>query len=418
VMVSGAPPEILERLRQELAPFGLVPMQGGLAGKDQAAEARLEPGAPLAVDLVRGDIRATVMGTITEVIGDRLYGFGHAMFGMGEADYPLMTGVAQVVVPSLFISFRLGASSEDVGRLVWDEQTAVFGRIGPGRATMVPLRVTVCGPDEGTQREFEYEMIQHRIFSPILAGRVPLTSLFARSALPRDYTLSYRISFKPVGQEPVVCENLCVSPDGQKDVFGRILDTLRYLMDNPFENLTVESVEVRVEVEPKSRQAQITEARLLRNAVRPGDTVPAEMRIKPWHAEPIWIPVEVAVPADYPEGSYRLTLCGADEALQHEMQETPARFDVRDLEGMLWVLRHDLRRDQLFMRLGAPGEGLAIGTEELPNLPASWRTMLTDAARLQVSGIRPVRVTTRKMDYVLFGEVGLEVTVDRHAPEP
>jgi len=188
------------------------------------------------------------------------------------------------------------------------------------------------------------------------------------------------------------------------------------LVENPFEPLTVESIDVSADVEPKSRLAAIETGRLLTNAVPPGGTVAAELRIRPWRGEPFWMPLSVAVPGDYPEGAYRLTFCGADEALRQEARETPARFSPRDIEGLLWVLRHDLARNQLFTRLEAPGEGLAVGDEELPNLPPSMRAILSDAARLRVAGLRGSRVSAQAVPWVLSGEASLEVTVDRRAP--
>ncbi|MCX5649271.1 MAG: hypothetical protein NTX40_09290 [Planctomycetota bacterium] len=417
LMVSGASPRLLAHLGEQLAPFGLVPMQGGAAPADLAAGARLEPGAPLAVSLVRGDMDVTAMGTITEVAGDRVYGFGHSLIGLGEADYPLMTGVAQTVVPSLAASFRLGAPAKEVGRLLRDEETAVFGRLGDERAPMVPLRVTVRGPGAGDERSSRYEVIRHRLFSPILASAMTLNSLLVRSEWPIDHTVAYRVAVKPVGRDPIVRENFAVSPDGAMRVMAQVRSIVSLLMENPFEPLTVESIDVSADVEPKSRLAAIETARLLTNAVRPGGAVAAELRIRPWRGEPFWMPLSVAVPGDYPEGAYRLTFCGADEALRQEARETPARFTPRDLEGLLWVLRHDLARNQLFTRLEAPGEGLAVGDEELPNLPPSMRAILSDAARLRVAGLRGSRVSAQAVPWVLSGEASLEVTVDRRAPE-
>jgi hypothetical protein len=417
LMVSGASPRLLAHLGEQLAPFGLVPMQGGAAPADLAAGARLEPGAPLAVSFVRGDMDVTAMGTITEVAGDRVYGFGHSLIGFGEADYPLMTGVAQTVVPSLAASFRLGAPAKEVGRLLRDEETAVFGRLGDERAPMVPLRVTVRGPGAGDERSFRYEVIRHRLFSPILASAATLNSLLVRSEWPIDHTVAYRVVVKPVGRDPIVHENFAVSPGGAMRVMAQVRSIVSLLMGNPFEPLTVESIDVSADVEPKSRLAAIETARLLTNAVRPGGAVAVELRIRPWRGEPFWMPLSVAVPEDYPEGAYRLTFSGADEALRQEARENPARFSPRDIEGLLWVLRHDLARNQLFTRLEAPGEGLAVGDEELPNLPPSMRAILSDAARLRVVGLRGSRVSAQPVQWVLSGEASLEVTVDRRAPE-
>lgn len=418
VLVAGASPRMLARLREDLAPFDLVPMQGGGSAGAAAEGAPLAPGAPVAVGLLRGDLDVSVLGTVTEVVGDRVYAFGHPMFGSGEVDYPLLTSVSQVVVPSLALSFRLGTPAEEVGRLLSDEETGVFGRLGAGRAAMVPIRVTVRGPGEGEAREFRYEMVQHRMFSPILAALAAAGSLAHRAELPTDHTIAYRLAVKPAGHEVIVRENFAASPDGDFYVLSQVRNLVTVLMNNPFERLAVESVEVRAEIEARSRRAEIQEARLLASAVRPGETVPAEVRIQPWGAEAVWVPLKVGVPADYPDGTYRLTVCGADEALRAEAREVPARFRPRDLEGLLRMLGRDLARNQLVVRLEAPGSGLSVGAEELPNLPASMRGVLADAARERVSPMSASRVTMQPVEWVLGGEASLDLVVDRRAPKP
>jgi len=358
------------------------------------------------------------MGTITEIAGDRLYAFGHALFAAGEADFPLMTGVGKVVIPSLMRSFRQGAAAQEVGRLAWDEETGVFGRIGPKRAALVPVTVKVTGPGKGQQRLYKCEMVHHRALSSALAATTVNNALLAHSDLPMDYTVAYRVSVKPVGREPLVRDNVSVSPEGDAAAGSMARGLVRLVMENPFQNLALESVEVEAAIEPVSRLAEIEEGRALRNAVRPGDTVPVELKVRPWRAEPAWVTVDVKVPDDYPDGRVAVTLCDADEALRQEMREVPVRFQPDTLDGLLAHLARNERRDQLYVRIQAPGEGLAIGRQELPNLPGTMRSILADSARRRVTGVTGARVTRRPMPFVLQGSARVEVMVDRNAPRP
>jgi hypothetical protein len=340
------------------------------------------------------------------------------MFGQGETDLPLMTGIGHVVIPSLMNSFRLGAPVAEVGRLTWDEQTAVFGRISKDRAAMIPISVKVTGPSAGSVHTYRFEIARSRRLSAALAAAVASNSLEAHAQLPRDYTMAYRVSVKPAGRPAITRDNLAVSPDGDMHFEGQIRTLVGMTMENPFRNLDVESVDVEATIEPVSRMAEIHEVRLLRNVVRPGGTVPIDMNIRPWRAGPKWVRVEVQIPAEYPEGTYRLRLCGADDSLRQEMREAPARFQPDDIDGLLGLLGRNERRDQLVVRLDVPGDGLAIGRDELPRLPAAMRSVLADSARRQISGVRQPRVTRQPMPYVLQGVGEVEVTVNRHAPEP
>jgi hypothetical protein len=414
VMVSGLTSKSLVRLREDLAPFGLVPMQGGGA-EPEAAGAKLEPGAPLAVGLVRGDIQMTTMGTITEIAGDRLYAFGHSMFSAGESNFPILTGVAKIVIPSLMNSFRMGAPAKEVGRLVWDEQTGVFCRLGDERAPMMPLRVRLAGPGEGRRSEFNMEVAEHRMLTPLLAATAAGDSLLACSDLPMDYTVRYRVRVKPAGREAIERENVTTSPTGDAHLVSQVRSMVGLLMDNPFQNLKVESVDVEATITPGNRMAEIEEARTLRNAVRPGETVTLEVKVRPWRQEPVWLTVPVEIPADYPEGAVKVTVCGGDDALRQEMREAPVRFQPQSVRDIIALLGKDNPRDLLYVRMDAPGSGLAIGTDELPNLPASMRTLLAGASRRKVTPVATARVTTQPSPYVLTGSYTAQVTVDRDA---
>jgi len=417
VMVSGLPRRALDDLANALAPYGMVPMAGGGTEADKAADAKLVPGAPLAIPLLRGDITMTTMGTITEMVGNRVYGFGHAMFAAGEANLPLMTGVGKVVIPSLQRSFRMGAPVQEVGRLVWDEETAVLGLLGNERATMVPITVKVAGPGKALERTYACEMAHKRGFSSLLAATAAGAGFIAHSDLPREHTIRYRVRVVPVGHEPIVRENLAVSPNADSYVQAVVRHLVRTTMDNPFENLRLESVEVEATVEPGRRFAEIEKARPLRNAVRPGGTLPVELRIRPWRKEPRWITVSVRIPDDYPEGKYTVVLCGGDEALSQEQREAPAHFHADDLASLLDLVGTERPRDHLHIRLERPGQGIAIGRRQLPNLPPSMRSMLTTSARLPVTPVKQARVTTQPMAWFLQGGRKLTLTVDREAPE-
>ena len=421
VMVAGFSSRAMERLRESLAPFGMVPMQAGAGDAKTGPEARLEPGAPLAITMVRGDAQITTMGTITEIVGNRLYAFGHALTAAGETSLPMASGVAHVVVPSVMSSFRLGAAYREIGRLTWDEETGVLGvlgALGDQRAPMVPVTVKIVGPAKGRERIYRCEMVHHRVISPRLVAAVTGNAIGAESDLPIDHTLTYRVTVKPAGQEPIVRDNVTVSPNGDGYVESQVRGIVGLLMENPFGNMKVESVEVQVAVEAGSRLAEIQEARPLRNAVRPGETVPVELRVKPWRADPIWMRVDVKVPATYPEGPCRVTLCGADDAMHQEQREAPARFRPDDVASLLAVLKREERRDQLFVRIDEPGAGLAIGRDELPNLPPSIRTVLSESARRQVTGVtEPLVVKMPKTGYVLQGGRTVEIAVSRKAPQ-
>src|SRR5205807_7922860 len=139
LMTSGVSSRLLKEISPTFSAYGLTPLQSG-GGSDASNEpaAPIEPGSVLAVPLLIGDVDMTAIGTCTEVIGDRVFGFGHPFNNEGEVSLPMGGGRISGVVANLMTSFKLGSLSKTSGRLTADENVGVAGRLGES-APMVPL---------------------------------------------------------------------------------------------------------------------------------------------------------------------------------------------------------------------------------------------------------------------------------------
>jgi len=421
-MVSGAAPRVLDFLKKQLLPYGLVPVQAGGSGgsADKKVEKdkveKFQPGSVLCVSLMTGDLDLTAAGTVTEVDGDKVYGLGHGFFGMGEADYPISTGRALFVFPSQFMSFRAGAPVKEVGRLTWDERTAVLCRIGDQRARMVPVEVEVLGPDEKARQLYRYRIVHHRLLSGSLATAAAINSLLANRDLPEEVTLRYNIRIEPHGRDAIVLKNVYSGRMAMFAILFQLMGTTDVVMNNVFEPLSLKAVRASIQVVPKTHLARIRSARAMKNAVRPGQDMPVEIILQTYRGPDKRIVELVPIPAGIPNGTYRLTVCGAAESLREEMRERPNRYRPRSVEEMLWILRRDEPQDSLFLRFHLPAaKGLAVAGDELPGLPESVRTILAESAQ-DVNNIEQPRVTRKPMDMVIGGFQNVMIRVDDRAP--
>ena len=87
--IAGIGAAGLARVAPGLERAGFTPVQSGSYGRSAAQPPPLEPGSPIGVQLVRGDLEMTATGTVTWVDGDRVLAFGHPLFGLGPIDLPL-----------------------------------------------------------------------------------------------------------------------------------------------------------------------------------------------------------------------------------------------------------------------------------------------------------------------------------------
>ena len=90
-MAGGVSQKMLDQFAPLFAARGSSPSRpaapaGGVGPGDEPAV--LEPGSVLAVPLLTGDADMTAIGTCTEVIGDRVFGFGHPFQNEGAGRAP------------------------------------------------------------------------------------------------------------------------------------------------------------------------------------------------------------------------------------------------------------------------------------------------------------------------------------------
>jgi hypothetical protein len=173
LMVSGLPTGVCEQMASGLG-LGLeaMPVIGGREDPSESAnKVSLVPGASMMIPLVDGDIRMAVLGTVTEVEGDKVYGFGHNFLGYGPIDLPLATARIHTVVSNLSQSFKIGSALDVVGALTLDEPRGVVGRIGQ-QAKTLSLQVEVSRSNSAQSRRFDCRLASHKTLTPELLRAV------------------------------------------------------------------------------------------------------------------------------------------------------------------------------------------------------------------------------------------------------
>ncbi len=171
---------LLARARPLAAPLTLSGVGTRLATKLQAAAAArgrtvlatpagplgtfapqaLRPGSAFAAGYAAGDIAASAIGTVSYVDGDRVWGFGHPLDGLGARALLLQDAyVFQVVdnpfpIPDISGTYKYAAPGHDLGTLTEDGLNAVAGRTGALPPT-IPVRVWATDGDTGARRTVE-----------------------------------------------------------------------------------------------------------------------------------------------------------------------------------------------------------------------------------------------------------------------
>src|SRR6185503_10210972 len=132
------------QLEKMFGDSNIVPVRsGGAGGSSLDAErgpTKFEMGGAIAVELIRGDMSAAAVGTVSYVDGSKVLAFGHPMFQTGETYAPVSTAYVHTVLPSAQMAFVMGSAMTEVGSLVQDRQSAIMADTGL-RSPTIPVDI-------------------------------------------------------------------------------------------------------------------------------------------------------------------------------------------------------------------------------------------------------------------------------------
>ncbi len=418
LVCNGLDPAALDALALTVAPLGFTAVPGGRAvGAGPSADA-LVPGAAVAVDVMRGDLQLSAIGTVTYRDGDRILIFGHPFFQAGEVSLPLSTAEIVTVIPSLGSSFKLGVRGQPAGVATQDRRPAVAGRVG-GSARLMPLRVTVSGPRRPRQT-FRFESIEDRFIAPGLIGAAAGNSLLESGGASGAQTLRWTLRLYRAGAVPLVISDVAAGDAPPSDFAGGVVSPLRFVLNNPFARVTLDSVTVDVVVDPVREQWALRSARLLSASVRPGGTARVRAELERWRGGTEVRTLDVAVPEETPDGHYLLFIGGATEYTRYESTRLPAHFQPTSLDDAWRRLQASRGSDGLYAALLARAPEVTSDGRDYPDLPLSALTVLASPLSAGERGRRgELAMLGEQRDAlpgVVRGQLLLDVNVDSKAP--
>ena len=405
LMISGGRPETVARTEKLLAGTGLVAMQAGSVAAAQAPKAgeiKLEPGSGIAIPLASGDADWAAVGTVTDVIGEKVLAFGHSFFAAGDVEMPMGPAYIHTVISSNYTSFKLGAGLPAVGALIGDQYTGVFGKVGQTART-VPMSITVKWGDE--VKKYQYQLIRHRWYTAVMASSMFAESLYADRDLPEQHTLTYsvNIDFGKLGRYAAANVSSATGDYGADSDLTRPLAALPNTGLGP--PVWPEKIDMTVTVEDAQKTAEIQGLKLHRNVYRPGQTVRGAATLRPFRAERVTRDVSVNLPADLPDGTYTLTVCGADDAQSIRQREAPHRYDPRTVEQLLESMCCvcGVRADRMYVHLPVGKGGLAVRKQEMDRMPASLAEVLSRTSPMDTADFERSILLDVPIEWVVTG---------------
>ena len=383
LITSGLPAQVTEQLNASFEPFGLAVVSGagGGMGAYIDKDVQLAPGACLAIPLVTGDISMEVIGTVTEVVGDKVYGFGHSFLGYGPVNLPMATGQVHTVVSSVARSVKLASAIKIVGALTRDESTAVFGRIG-AKPHMFPLTITIDDYRDTEKRVYNCQLAHNRSLTPTALNSTLAGVGLRLGELPPDHMVEYEVAIGIEDAEPITFENVSTGM-GLTEMIVETVSPVSMLLNNPYEKVDIQSIDFDVRIVPKSIVSHIWSVDLSNSKVKAGSNIDIAVVIESVLAGKKKYQCSLQVPQTLAPGKYELIICGGYGYELFLRKAATYRFIPQNLAGLVEALRYLLaiERGKLYCVLVLPPGGVAIEKAELPDLPPTKALILQNANR-------------------------------------
>lgn len=410
--VSGFTTEGLARLRERVSGGNWSVVQGaGISGVSGVArDVRLGPGSSICVEVIRGDLNAYGVGTVTDVIGDRVLAMGHPMMNEGAMNLVMSTGYVQTIVPRRDISFKLASPMRPVGTVTLDQTVGVMGRLGKV-PVLVPVKITLHQTDGSGPRTFNFRQTDDEKLMLALLSAATESCLTSKGRPDEEATVTLRTRIELEGQRVLETRNVYAGPKAMDESMRDVVNPVGFIVHNPFERPRFKSIEIEATVGKGMGRAAIAEMALPRRSYKAGETVEVLVTIMPVRTERTKVRMEMKLPKDLKPGSYSLLLCDADTEMQIDAGERPYLYEARTLEQVVDILGRPSPRDRLVLRMSAVGQGVSVGERAFGRVPESVLSILGGQMRSDVGSFTDPLREEKEMPYVIVGTQRTQIEV-------
>jgi hypothetical protein len=382
------------------------------AGLEQYSNIKMQPGGIISVPLVYGDIDFAAIGTITEVVGDKVYAFGHSFLGQGDFDVPMATGYVHTIVANVVRSFKLGQTIDIKGALYADQSAAIVGTIGR-KAKTIPTKITIERFNDKPRR-YNCQIASHRYFTPLLTAAGIQGTAKMLGELPLDHSVYYKINIGIDGYDAISIENFSTTQDIEACLSDAV-GALTVIMNNPYDRCGITSLDIELKILDKTAVSHIWSLDVSKATVKPGQTITVTAVLESYLTGHKSYKQTLTLPKDIRPGNYRLIAGGVNDYTEFVMNAAPYKYTPQNLPNLISIVNDvgNIKRTNLYIILTLPAGGIAMENAELPELPQS-KVMLLNSDKRSMPTMPAVKWLEEKIpvDSIVIDSRTIDITVE------
>jgi hypothetical protein len=370
--LGGFSPDVADMLGASFRDYGFIPVAGAAAAaqlpETTSTSTSLRPGAAVGINIVSGDFNMGATGTVTEVIGNKIYAFGHPFFNLGPIAFPMTKAHIHTLLPSMMSSMKISTLGDVIGTVHQDRATTIAGLTGAAPST-IPVKISLES-ERGFKKQFEFRVVNDQLFTPLFTYASILSTLtsYERETGAATFNIKGTMNVKSHGQ--IKIEDVFSGNTASMNTAGSIMAPLTFLLDNDFEPIQIEAVDLTIQSTEQPRTATIERVWLDSARPRAGRTVPLKVLMRTYRGDEVIQTVPLEIPANA-TGSLSVMVSDGARLAQWERREVRQPTEPRSVPQLMRALNTARRNNRLYVRLLTADTGAVVRGEPLSSLPPS-----------------------------------------------
>jgi len=415
VMVSGLKDRSFNLLSNSLKKYNLKAVRGPYGLKEinlqevgEVPSQRIEAGSAIGIQLSRGDVNITSIGTVTYREGNKILALGHPFLKKGEVSFLLSSVYIYHSLPNIIMPFKLGAPLNLIGKVTQDREAGILGEIN-SFPRIISLKVNVDNLSSKSSFQMGVQLIDDPdLLEPLISA---ITVQAIDNALNRigEGTGQIVIELKGLkeGQYLNRKNMFYSSNDIAIQAISEIPEIIDLIMNNYFEAVNLDQINIKVKIDNKKKVGRIEEVILEKSSLKPGDYLRARVRIRPFRQDLIEKTLTIKLPSDIPLGEALLLVSGGgDSGNQQKNQISVNNKKIyKSLDDILKDITDRPRGNQII------GE-IIVYSDKLISEEKTQEVISKNAPKKK-DGLKDLLVSKIETDMVIEGYLEIPFTVEK-----
>lgn len=278
---------------------------------------KVEPGSAISIQLTRGDVNISSIGTVTYRQGNRLLALGHPFLRKGKSDYFLSSVYIYHSLPNMVMPFKIGTPLNLIGHVSQDREAGIVGVLN-SYPQIIPLKIDVENLDSGVNYQMGIQLVDDNfLLEPFMSNFIVQAIDNALDSVGKG-SAQVEIEINGINENhKIFRKNMyCSINDIALETIVEIPEIVELITNNYFEKINLTRINIHIGITNALKCGRIEEVNLNKKLVKPGSTFEANVKIRTFRGGVIDQKITFQIPSSISEGEAVLIVKGGGMADQ------------------------------------------------------------------------------------------------------